>query len=654
MAGIKRDTAAESPGLIEWQYPVKYGLENEVTADVLVLGGGLAGCSAAISAAKKGLKVVLVDKGCVSHSGSGGAGIDHWHDAITNPCCPLTPEEYAQKTSACHGGYKGGIDHYISCRESYDTLLELEKLGMKIRDDDDEFKNVPFKDENTKFIFSYDYRNRYCITIWGTGLKAALKKGCRDTGVKTFERVSIQSLLTEGGKQGGRVIGATGFNMRTGEFYIFKAKATIICTGGESRLWYFSSEHRSLYSGARPGQLVGEGWVAAWKAGAEFTLLEKSTSMRFGGLIGVDTAHYLSGFWEGEWRPCTMVDANGKEIPWVDRDGNPVPHVLDRSIPSPGQKFFLPNLFVLPNGVSSSAIRECEEPHQIRGLREVIEKGEFVTPFYADLSSMPDQERKAVFGLHIAQEGKTMIGYRMLTEAGFDPDKHMLQYYPVDVLPRARQMFFNCGGLVPDWDLRTNLEGLFVAGQALLTGGEAAHACATGGYAGRKAAEYAKVAAEPVVHRNQVVEEKVRVYAPVYRKGGIDWKQLNIGISQIMQVYCGDVRNEESLKIGLKWLDELNKQEANEVCARNPHELARTMEALSLITLGEMVMHASLARKASSAWLDFRRSDYPAMDPPEWHKFITLKLEDDTLIIGELPTDYCGDLKENYEVHCGL
>ena len=60
----------------EWPYPVNYGKENEVSADVLVLGGGVAGCHAAISAAKRGAKVVVVDKGAVIRSGSGGAQMD--------------------------------------------------------------------------------------------------------------------------------------------------------------------------------------------------------------------------------------------------------------------------------------------------------------------------------------------------------------------------------------------------------------------------------------------------------------------------------------------------------------------------------------------------------------------------------------------------
>jgi succinate dehydrogenase/fumarate reductase flavoprotein subunit len=77
----------------EWPYPVNYGKENEDVADFLVLGGGVAGCHAAISAAKRGAKVIVVDKGAVIRSGFGGTGVDHWHLACTNPCSKITPEE---------------------------------------------------------------------------------------------------------------------------------------------------------------------------------------------------------------------------------------------------------------------------------------------------------------------------------------------------------------------------------------------------------------------------------------------------------------------------------------------------------------------------------------------------------------------------------
>ena len=48
--------------LMKWPYPIRYGVTNEVNTDVLVLGGGIAGCWAAISAAKKGVKVAIVEK----------------------------------------------------------------------------------------------------------------------------------------------------------------------------------------------------------------------------------------------------------------------------------------------------------------------------------------------------------------------------------------------------------------------------------------------------------------------------------------------------------------------------------------------------------------------------------------------------------------
>ena len=67
------DAMGDAP---EWPYPIKYGEEADVVADVLILGGGVAGCHAAINAAKRGAKVVLVDKGAVVRSGCSGAGVD--------------------------------------------------------------------------------------------------------------------------------------------------------------------------------------------------------------------------------------------------------------------------------------------------------------------------------------------------------------------------------------------------------------------------------------------------------------------------------------------------------------------------------------------------------------------------------------------------
>ncbi|MDY3249470.1 MAG: FAD-binding protein, partial [Candidatus Choladocola sp.] len=66
-----------------WPYENEVGMEETITSDVLVLGGGLSGCFAAIAAARKGRSVVLVEKGAVEKSGSAGTGFDHWESACT-------------------------------------------------------------------------------------------------------------------------------------------------------------------------------------------------------------------------------------------------------------------------------------------------------------------------------------------------------------------------------------------------------------------------------------------------------------------------------------------------------------------------------------------------------------------------------------------
>ena len=96
------------------------------------------------------------------------------------------------------------------------------------------------------------------------------------------------------------------------------------------------------------------------------------------------------------------------------------------------------------------------------------------------------------------------------------------------------------------------------------------------------------------------------------------------------------------------------------VYASNPHELARAVECLSIIIAGEAVIHACLAREASSKLPNFVRLDYPAVDPPEWQKFLLVKLVEGKVTVGELPLDYhlrppyAPTYEENYQRYCDL
>ena len=658
----------------EWPYPIRYGVKNEVTADVLVLGGGLAGCHAAINAAKRGAKVVVVEKGATVRSGSAGTGIDHWEVAATNPCSKVSPQELTEAIISTCEGYDCGPERYINCKESWEALLDMEQMGVKIRDVNDEFKGADFRDEKTKLMFAYDYDNKRCIRIGGVNLKPSLHKEMQRLGVEIYDRVMATSLLTEGGKQGTRVVGATGINGRTGEFYVFKAKATVLAMARPGRLWTFSAEFNGFPSTFQTdGNETGDGLAMGWNAGVEFAQVELS-----GAGLGSPFSYipYGTGNVDNTWFGTPIVDAKGKEIPYVDRDGKEIKTVQQRFRPAKGQRL------VLNSAATGSTLFMGKPPtayeyiwnHLPMDLPERIMKGEYTLPLYADLTRLPEHERRAIFGLMVGNEGKTRIAvYNTYTKAGFDPDKDMLQVpvMPPDayfvlmpwwmgiIMPNWR--LFGKGGVMVDWDLRTNLDGLYAAGWSIFGEGNADNASATGRYAGRKAAAYALTAPEPVVDRKQVDKEKARVYTPLKKgKVSIGWKELNIGINRIMQDYCGQHKHEETLKAGLRLLNDLRETEASTTYAANPHELVRTLECHSLISVGEMVMHACRARKASSAVLGFFRLDYPEMDPPKWHKFLPIKLVNGKVTVRELPHNYhllppyAPTYEENYKLHCGL
>jgi len=204
---------------------------------------------------------------------------------------------------------------------------------------------------------------------------------------------------------------------------------------------------------------------------------------------------------------------------------------------------------------------------------------------------------------------------------------------------------------VVDWDLKSSLDGLYVAGEQTFSPGDHSYAASTGRYAGRKAAAYAAGIDRAQYSKDQVAMEKARVYAPMQRDEGIDWKELNAGIARVMQMFCSEYKTEKLLSMGLDALKEIEEVHVPRLYALDPHKLMRGIEDLSLLTQGRIILEASLARKASSQVLNFFRIDYPQIDPPEWNKFVTVKLENGRVKAGELPLKYYGDLKANYEAH---
>lgn len=630
-----------------WPYPLEWDKEETITTDILVMGGGVAGCFAAISAAKKGKKVLLVEKGATKMSGAGGSGCDHWESAATNPCSKVTPEVLTQAMLDDNDGFNNGISHYIECREGFDRLLDIEKMGGKIRDTDDEFKGADFRDEKTKLMFAYDYENRYTLRVWGSTFKPVMYRELRRLGVTIIDRVMATSLLTESGKQGRRVIGATGINTRTGKFYIFKSKASIICMSRPARIWLFSGSLPGLCE-FRPPQCIGDGHAMGWRAGAEFTMMEKSVKAQFSA-SGRSYPPYSTGNNHNTWFGATIIDSTGKEIPYADRDGVILTDISARFRPSPGQRFFL------KGGSVDNPKYEYRGPDTLP-YPEMLKKG-YKLPFYANLSELPELERKVIWGMMVGEEGKTKIPvYKNHTKAGFDPERHVIQCYgtgwtSAEFLPNERQLFGLPGGFLNDWDLSTNLEGLFVAGDALYASNCYGHAAATGHYAGRKAAKYINGKNTFSVEPEQIRSEKKRIYSPIHGDPlkSIGWKELNMGISKTMQNYCGEIKCDELLKTGLSQLKDYEENRLMETFAYNPHELVRLLEVFNILTVSQIIIKACIARKSTSEPLSFYKPGNKIPSDGKGKKLIVLKQLDGEDIIRSIKSDFFGDLRKNYE-----
>lgn len=634
---------------VEYKWPYKNEMDQEETveSDVLVLGGGLSGCFAAIAAARKGLSVTLVEKGAVEKSGAAGTGFDHWESACTNPCSGVTPEEIAGAYVREQDWYSNGIAHYIECREGYDRLLDMEAFGGKIRDTENEFAGAEFRDEKTKLMFAYDYKNRFTIRVWGSTFKPALAKEIRRLGIRIVERTEATGLILTEENGSRRGVGAFGMDVHTGKFYIFRAKATVLAMSRPARVWLFDPDMTGLCE-FRPLQSIGSGHAMGWRAGLEFTMMEKSVRAEFSA-AGRSFPPYGAGNNHNTWYAATMVDARGVEIPYVDRDGRELKTVSERYYPAPGQKFFL------KGGVIDNPKYEYRGPETL-DFETLMERG-YQLPFYADLSRMPEEERRVIWGMMVGEEAKTKIPIlRNYTERGFDPEKHMLQSYgtgwqSANFLEQERQFFGAPGGLMHDWDLKTNIDGIYAAGDQLYASDCAGFACATGYYAGRKAADYARTVNPGEVRPEEIKAEKERLYAPLYveREDGMGWKELNMAIAKAMQNYCGGVKCEALLKEGLDLLKSFERNIVPRLSASNPHELMRTHEVLDILTVAELVLYASLERKASSEPLCFARSDYPQMEKEEDRRHIVIRQENGKVTVRDVPLDFFGELREEYE-----
>jgi len=150
--------------LPEWPYPIRYGEERALSTDVLVLGGGIAGCHAAIGARRKGAKVVVLEKEATKWSGN-GVPASTLALGLHQPC-----SGHARGTHGAGDGRQRGLRLRAAALrerpEGWDASSTASRWGA---DPGREWgvRGRAFRDPETRLLFAYDYENRCDLRVHG-------------------------------------------------------------------------------------------------------------------------------------------------------------------------------------------------------------------------------------------------------------------------------------------------------------------------------------------------------------------------------------------------------------------------------------------------------------------------------------------------------
>ncbi len=239
---------------------------EKLTADILIIGGGTAGCYAGLTIAKESpdTEVIICEKANIKRSGCLASGVNALNAYITEGHTPQDYVDYARKDA--DEIVRG--DLLLTMSEKLNEVTEnLEKLGLVI-----------LKDSNGKYVT----RGNRNLKINGENIKPILAQAVENLpNVKIMNHVNITDFSVEDN----RIKGAFGFSTEKEVFYTIQSKAVIIATGGASGLYKPNnpgfSRHKMWYSPFN----TGAGYAMGIRSGAEMTTFE----MRFIALRCKDT-----------------------------------------------------------------------------------------------------------------------------------------------------------------------------------------------------------------------------------------------------------------------------------------------------------------------------------------------------------------------------
>jgi len=569
-------------------------VDGLVETDVLVIGGGLAGCFTAVGARSSGADVVLVDKNYVGRTGCSvyAAGM-----ALFNPDWGDDIEAWLEQYSRV-GEYV--VDRSwarILLENSYDRHRDLVDWGVTFyRKDGSRGSLDPGEEPDRPFWLKSRYRHMCTLTMFGGHDKMVHARGAvLDSGCTILDRVMITDLIVEDGM----IAGAVGFHVRTGEFVAIQAKATVLASGMVS------------FKGAGFGRHMGtgDGQAMAYRAGAEMK------SMEWGGLMycikDCDSVIVDGPTWDTGESKDNVTNALGERF--LGDEGNPGTVTL----------------VLWPQEVHAGRGPIYHEPY---GVDREAYKEEII-----------DYESKA--------EGPWIT---MLDRAGLDIFNDRLEQITAYVGARPGggvKIDAGCATSLPGLYAAGDASGCGLGGAAYPAGGTGMNkAAVTGHIAGVNAAEYAGKSG--AVNIDDAVIERYRdsVFGPLRRRSGFSTDHVTKRVQQTLFPYeVHMVMHEERLNAALTMVGFFRDHLLPRMRAVDLHDLRKAHEARNMVQTAEMILRSSTVRKESRG--TFYREDYPDRDDENWLRWVLFKEEEGEMRLWTepVPEDSHGDRSMPYD-----
>jgi succinate dehydrogenase/fumarate reductase flavoprotein subunit len=534
--------------------------QQVLSTDVLVIGGGIAGLAAAITVKEKNqaADVLIVEKQTTGYSGKAnrGGGVLQYFDF--NKVKPIEFVAYHANAVGCFLGDQGQMLNYVS--RNHEMIEKLEQWGVK----------VPYNEDGSLKVIP----TGPMTGMIGVDLDITLKvrRTAEKNGIKIIDKVTISDILTNDGV----AVGAVGYSLLDGTFYVIKAKTVILATGSQNY------RVMNMWANGR-----GDGIAAAYRAGAEMRNTEFGN---FAQLFKVKSHHELVFNENCLYNALDEnITKNFRWFPEADINSNAIAEWYNQMSAGRGPIHMRPETCPMTKDdeVLFTTDFIWSRPYGLKLWKKIYEKCHSV-----------DTDNEVAPGF-IGEQSPVKVNHEMETT--------IPRLYAIGDVSYAGS---TVAGAVPAPPGRNRGSGILNAVFAALVAGE-------------KCAQHTKEVEGLELLEEQIQEYRKTAFAPLTREEGYTAKEIICELQAVIAPVENSIyMSEHRINIALRKVEKI-KAKLNQLKAEDFHYLLSCHEAEAMVLSAEMFFRAALLRKESRGW--FLREDYPTMDNGNWLKWITIK-----------------------------